>query len=164
MKDKAGFLKLIIAYKSVIGAVELAVALGILRLGGESPGTAFTRAAVALNLDIDGPAVSYALKQANGLGQRTFYGLTLMILAFGVFNMVEAWGLHRRMRWAEWLTVIATGLLIPYEIYLLMEDASALKAAVLVINAAIVYYLARHKELFKRRKDVAVARGGMGAQ
>jgi uncharacterized membrane protein (DUF2068 family) len=62
------------------------------------------------------------------------------VLYAAVFT-VEAWGLHRRKRWAEWLTVVVTASLIPFEIYELVENPSIAKIGALVINIAVVIYL-----------------------
>jgi uncharacterized membrane protein (DUF2068 family) len=71
-------------------------------------------------------------------------------LAVAAVMIVEAWGLHRRRVWAEWLTVGVTSSLIPIEIYELAIGASLGKAATLVANVAIVIYLASHRGLFVR--------------
>ena len=55
--------------------------------------------------------------------------------------MTEGTGLALRKRWAEYLTIIATGLLIPLEIYELWKTASVLKGALLIGNVAIVLFL-----------------------
>jgi hypothetical protein len=49
--------------------------------------------------------------------------------ADGLLEIVEGVGLWLRKRWAEWLTVIATSLLVPFEIYELIHRPSPLKAA-----------------------------------
>jgi uncharacterized membrane protein (DUF2068 family) len=67
--------------------------------------------------------------------------------------LVESYGLHKRQLWAEWMTVVGTGLMIPYELYEIFKHVTTLKVVVLVINSLIVYYLARHKELFHSRKE-----------
>jgi hypothetical protein len=51
--------------------------------------------------------------------------------------------------WAEYLTVIATSLLIPLELYELVHHPAALKAGGLVANLAIVAYLVH---VLRRRK------------
>lgn len=53
----------------------------------------------------------------------------------------EGVGLLLEKRWAEYLTVIATALLIPLEIYELAKHASIGKIIVLLINVAMVVYL-----------------------
>src|SRR5205823_7078273 len=64
-------------------------------------------------------------------------------LVFAAFIAVEGWGLHKRRVWAEWLTIVATSLLIPVEIYELYEKKSVGKLVALVLNVAVVMYLAR---------------------
>jgi uncharacterized membrane protein (DUF2068 family) len=64
-------------------------------------------------------------------------------LVYGLIESVEGVGLFFRKRWAEWLTVVATSLLIPLEIYELAKKPSPLKAAGLFVNVLIVLYLLR---------------------
>ena len=45
--------------------------------------------------------------------------------------------------WAEYLTVIATSLLIPFEVYELAHRPSVWKAAGITVNVLIVAYLIR---------------------
>jgi uncharacterized membrane protein (DUF2068 family) len=51
-------------------------------------------------------------------------------------------GLWLDQLWAEYLTVIATSLLLPLELYELVSKPSLLKACGIVVNIAIVAYLA----------------------
>jgi uncharacterized membrane protein (DUF2068 family) len=60
-----------------------------------------------------------------------------------VLELVEGVGLFYRRRWAEWLTVVATSLLIPLELYELVRSPSLLKAGGIAVNVAIVIYLFR---------------------
>ena len=64
-------------------------------------------------------------------------------IAYGLLEVTEGVGLWMRKRWAEWLTVIATSLLVPFEIYELIQRPSLLKAAGLAVNILIVLYLLR---------------------
>lgn len=65
----------------------------------------------------------------------------LFALGYGVLELVEGTGLWLDRLWAEYLTVIATSLLLPLEIYELVRKPSALKAGGIVVNVAIVVYL-----------------------
>jgi uncharacterized membrane protein (DUF2068 family) len=58
----------------------------------------------------------------------------------GVF-LTEGTGLLLRKHWAEYFTIISTGLFIPLEIYELARHFTVLKLAVTVINVLIVWYL-----------------------
>jgi uncharacterized membrane protein (DUF2068 family) len=64
-------------------------------------------------------------------------------LGYGVLELVEGVGLWLDRLWAEYLTVIATSLLVPLEIYELVRKPSLLKAGGIVVNVLIVLYLAR---------------------
>ncbi len=65
-------------------------------------------------------------------------------------------GLWYGRRWAEYLTFVATTVLLPLEVYELTTRITALKVTALVVNVAIVVYLLLAKRLFGLR-------GGEGA-
>ena len=65
----------------------------------------------------------------------------VVALAYGVLEGVEAYGLWRRRRWGEWLTVLATSLLLIPEVWELTKSASLLKVGALLLNLAVVAYL-----------------------
>ncbi|MES2525301.1 MAG: DUF2127 domain-containing protein [Gemmatimonadota bacterium] len=67
------------------------------------------------------------------------FGMLLYALLFAV----ECVGLWRRKIWAEWLTVVATGLLIPLEVWEVVSRISPLRVLALVLNVAVVWYLVR---------------------
>ena len=67
--------------------------------------------------------------------------LALGALGYGVLELVEGTGLWLDQLWAEYLTVIATSLLIPVEVYELVHRPSVWKAGGLIVNIAIVAYL-----------------------
>ena len=58
----------------------------------------------------------------------------------GLF-LTEGMGLLLRKHWAEYFTIITTGLFIPLEIYELAKHFTVVKLAVTVINVLIVWYL-----------------------
>jgi uncharacterized membrane protein (DUF2068 family) len=62
-------------------------------------------------------------------------------LAYGALEGVEAYGLWTRRRWGEWLTVVATSLLLVPEVWELTKSATLLKVGALLVNLAVVAYL-----------------------
>jgi uncharacterized membrane protein (DUF2068 family) len=77
--------------------------------------------------------------------------LGLVLAGYAVLEGFEMVGLWLAKRWAEYLTFIATTLLVPYEIYELTKSISTFKAITFVINVAIVVYLLLAKRLFGLR-------------
>jgi uncharacterized membrane protein (DUF2068 family) len=73
------------------------------------------------------------------------------LIVYGVLEGVEAVGLWFARRWAEYLTFLATTILLPLEIYELAHKATVLKVIGFLINLAIVIFLLWDKRLFGLR-------------
>jgi uncharacterized membrane protein (DUF2068 family) len=67
--------------------------------------------------------------------------LAVAALLYSTARFVEAYGLWRMRRWAEWFAILSGGVYLPLELYELIHHATLVKAVVLVINAGIVAYL-----------------------
>ncbi|WP_158883017.1 DUF2127 domain-containing protein [Rhodanobacter sp. L36] len=76
-------------------------------------------------------------------GPSKFVAIGLVTLGYAVLFAIEGIGLWMGKHWAEWFTVIATGSLIPLEIYELLHRFGWIKLAVLVGNVVIIVYLVR---------------------
>jgi uncharacterized membrane protein (DUF2068 family) len=77
------------------------------------------------------------------MGPSKFVAIGIVALAYAVIFGIEGIGLWLGKRWAEWFTVIATGSLIPLELYETLYHFGWLKLATLVGNVAIIIYLIR---------------------
>jgi uncharacterized membrane protein (DUF2068 family) len=69
-------------------------------------------------------------------------------LSFGTFFYAglfatEGIGLLLHKRWAEYFTIVTTGALMPLEIFELHRRFTITRLVVLIVNALIVWYLAR---------------------
>lgn len=65
---------------------------------------------------------------------------TLAALAAGyaLVRFIEAYGLWRERRWAEWFAAVSGGIYIPFEIYELFRGAAWLSLGALVVNLLVV--------------------------
>jgi uncharacterized membrane protein (DUF2068 family) len=77
------------------------------------------------------------------LGRGKFEAVGLVALGYAVLFGIEGVGLWLGKHWAEWFTVIATGSLIPLELYETLYHFGWIKLATLVGNVAIIVYLVR---------------------
>ena len=75
----------------------------------------------------------------------------IALLAYGALEGLEAVGLWLMKRWAEYLTFIATTVLLPLEVYEIVNRGSALKVIGFIVNLAVVIYLLFAKRLFGLR-------------
>ena len=82
----------------------------------------------------------------------------LTAVAFGCFVyggvfLVEAIGLWKRKRWAEYLTTIMTASLLPFEVVALAHRVTFERGLALALNVAIVAYLVFHLWRSHRRRN-----------
>lgn len=60
---------------------------------------------------------------------------------YATVRFVEAYGLWRGRRWAEWLAALSAGVYVPVELYELAHGATWIKFGALVVNLAVVGYM-----------------------
>lgn len=81
----------------------------------------------------------------------------VIALAYGVLEGAESYGLARRRVWGEWLTLVATSVLIVPEAWELARKVTVFKVAALIVNLLVVAYL------YWRLRRRASARSGQPA-
>ena len=145
------FIKVIIIERIGKALVLIALGVGLLVAGREGWLTQWAASAQQqLNLDAD-----------ETIFEQLFFRLLVMIgnfphmtllaigaFAYAVLEGTEGIGLAMRRRWAEYLTVIATGVLIPFEAYEVVHKVTLFRVGALLLNVAVVGYLAYRKRLF----------------
>ncbi|HEY4055326.1 MAG TPA: DUF2127 domain-containing protein [Kofleriaceae bacterium] len=141
-------LRVIIVWKAIKGCLLVAFAVAALILRNGDVHTAATHFVEWLGLDPAGPRIDQLLDRLETLTPHRITTIGIGAFVVAAIMFLEAWGLHRRRVWAEWLTVIVTSSFIPLELYHLVENPSLGKVATLIANIAIVVYLLRHRWLF----------------
>jgi len=145
------FIKVIIVERIIKAVILIAVAIGLLVAGRTGLLTSWADYAQdQLNLAVGRSFIVQLLfKLVVYIG--AFSHTTLLAIATIVYALLEGTegvGLAMRRRWAEYLTVIATGILIPYEAYEVIHRVTLFKVGALLLNVAVVGYLAYRKRLF----------------
>ena len=132
----------------IIGAMKLAMPLllglagfGIFRFLDRDLGEALEHFASRLHLDPENRLVHEVVYRAAGIDRAHLKALGAGTFFYALLEGLEGVGLLLRRRWAEYLTVIATGLLLPLEVYEIARRPNALRVAVLLANLAILAYL-----------------------
>lgn len=72
-------------------------------------------------------------------GENVVFGV--IALGYGALEGAESYGLARRRVWGEWLTLVATSILIVPEVWELARKVTPLKIAALIVNVLVVAYL-----------------------
>lgn len=152
MEKHTAFLRFIILEKLLLGIVFAVISLKAINLIDDNNMELFTNHLLVLfNVDIQKAYIQELVDWMINAKDETILGFSALMFLLSVLNLVESYGLMKRRRWAEWLTVIATSLFIPLEIYEVIEKQTLLRVGALIVNVAIVYYLAKHKELFYKK-------------
>ena len=136
-------LRMVAAVEATKGLLVLAVGAGLLSLVHRDVQATAEHVVSALHMNPASRTPRVFLELAEKLTSTRLQLLALGAAAYAALHLVEAYGLWLGRRWAEWLTVVAGGFYIPFEVYELWIRASWLKAALLALNVAIVIYLVR---------------------
>jgi uncharacterized membrane protein (DUF2068 family) len=152
-EPRFGMLRAIALYKLVKVILLLATAYEVVRLQNSSIISQIYNWMATLPSGLERDVVRNALTKFAGLTHaelRFWRGVTLV---YATIFSIEGIGLWMRQAWAEWLTIIVTGSLIPLEIYEFLRGPNYGKTALIVVNAAIVWYLivrVRHERKERR--------------
>lgn len=138
-----GTLRLIGAFKLLKGALLTVAALKILRLVHEDLELAGYELATRLHLDPEGRLVEPVLRKLLDINPRSLKHFSVGALAYAGLLWTEGIGLILRQHWAEYLTIIATACLVPFELYELGRRVTLTRIVALVVNVVIVAYLVK---------------------
>lgn len=142
-------LKVIIVWKLIKGSLLLLLAVGAFALIHKDVHGLAEQLVEALHLDPTSKRIGPLLEKIGNFATPAHKAeVGVGAIVFAAFIFVEAWGLWNRRIWAEVLTIVATSLLIPVEVYEIARHPSLGKVITLAVNALIVFYLARHHYLF----------------
>lgn len=123
------------------GLIVLAAGFGLLSLLHRD--VAHIALALVTRLHID-PSQHYAgvfLEVAEHMTDKRLWAGAALALAYSLIRLAEGYGLWFEHRWGAWLGALSGALYVPIEVYELWHKPSAVKAATLTINVAVVSYL-----------------------
>jgi uncharacterized membrane protein (DUF2068 family) len=134
-------LKVIGAMKLFSGATAVAVGLGVFHFLGHDPGPKAERIIIHLGLDPNNHIIHSAISWITGIDRAHLRALEVGTFFYAALHTVEGIGLILGYHWAEYLVIVATGSLIPFEIYEITRKLSLVRVAIFVVNIAILIYL-----------------------
>ncbi|THJ25429.1 MAG: DUF2127 domain-containing protein [Nitrospira sp. CG24E] len=134
-------LAVIALFKVVKGLLLLLLGLGLLKLMHAEIATLFSLLIEALHLNADSRFIHTLVLKVDALQSNSVLLAGLVSLGYAGILLIEGVGLWLELTWASYLTVVSTGLLLPFEIYEVVEQVSLLRIGVLLLNLAIVAYL-----------------------
>jgi len=135
------------------GVLLLLLGLGLLKLVHAEIATLFSLLIEALHLNADSRLIHGLVLKVDALQPHSVLMAGLISLGYAGLMVVEGVGLWLEFSWAAYLTVVSTSLLIPVEVYEIVDHVSFVRVGALVLNLGIVGYLIsqlKHHHLRKR--------------
>jgi len=131
----------IAVFKLFKGVTLIALGLGAFRLLNPETVHRLTNWLLHFSLTTGQRFIDKAIDLLSKLTRGHAAALGLGAILYGSLFTVEGIGLWKGKRWAEYLTVTATSMLIPFEIYELTRRLTIVRFTALVVNVAAVIYL-----------------------
>jgi uncharacterized membrane protein (DUF2068 family) len=128
-------------FKMAKGLLLLSAGFGLLELLHADIATLFAQLLEALHVNADSRAIHALILRVDELQPHTVLLAGLTGLSYGVMLLVEGIGLWWERSWAAYLTVASTSLLLPVELYELVERITLFRLTLLLVNVLIVWYL-----------------------
>ncbi len=141
-KERHWTIHLLAGIKLVKGILLLIVAVKLLTLLNRDVGEWVADFVARHRIDPENRIVHGLIEKVSGIGNGKLIAFSVGSFLYSALQVTEGVGLWLEKRWAEMLTVIATSLLIPVEIYEIFERFTLLRIGALVVNLFIVWYLA----------------------
>ena len=119
----------------------LIVGFGLLRLLHRDVASVTEHWIEVLRVDPDNRFIHRALVRIFNVTPKQLKELSAGTFLYAGIFLTEGLGLLARKHWAEYMTLISTGLFIPLEVYEIVHRFTAVKLGVTALNIAIVWYL-----------------------
>ena len=149
------------AYKLLKAAMALVGGLLVLRIEHRNLPVQVLRWMHYLHIDPHSPIGTYILHHTLEIKPSQFTWAATSLFVYTAITAVEGLGLVFRRAWAEWLTVVTTSALIPYEAWRAWHRPDWVHALIIVLNVLVVIYL-----VWRIRRDQRArahrAAGGQG--
>ena len=135
-------LVLIGAFKLVEAVFFFLVGVGAFHYVHRDLADAAVQLATKLRIDPDGRLVSWVLDHIDVITAHRLKQIGIATFFYAGLRIAEGVGLVMERLWAEYLTVGATTIFLPWELYEIVRRPDTIRVGLLVVNLAVLAYLA----------------------
>src|SRR4029077_12733153 len=136
-------LRTIAMFEVTKAAIVLLLGCGLFHLMHNNLDDVAERVVQVLHVTPEGTLSNLFLELASHASDRNLWVLALSTLAYASVRSTEAYGLWREREWAQWFSLLSTGLYLPPELYWILRNPNWLKCAVLVTNIVMFLFMLR---------------------
>jgi len=134
-------LVLIGIFKLLKALLLIVVGIGAIKFLHKDVATTVTHWIQVLRVDPENRYLHGILEKIFRVTPRQLKELSVGTFFYAALFATEGVGLLLRKRWAEYFTIVTTGLFIPLEIYELARHFTVTRLVVGIVNVLIVWYL-----------------------
>ena len=142
-------LRAVASFELPTGVVVLLAGFGVLSLVHRDVWGAADSLLELLHIN---PGRHYAqvfLQWADNVTDARLLTIAALAAVYSTMRFIEAYGLWRARAWAEWFALISGAVYVPFEMYDLIHKPAIIRAVILLVNLAIVAYMA-YLRLFEK--------------
>jgi uncharacterized membrane protein (DUF2068 family) len=154
-KERDWTIHIIAILKFLKGLILLIVGIKLLTLINRDVGEWAMDFVNRHGIDAENRFVHGILEKLAGVNRNQMMMMSGGAFVYSSLQLTEGIGLWMEKRWAEYLTVVATSLFVPLEIYEIFEKFTWVRVVILILNLAIVWYLAtRLRDEKKENREI----------
>lgn len=135
-------MRTVAVFEAAKGALVLLAGFGVLSLIHHDVQAAADRFVRLSHLNPAGKYPRIFLDAVTRLDDARLWWLAALALGYAVGRAIEAYGLWRGRRWAEWFALAAGASYLPIEAYELRYGLTWFKAGIIATNLVVVAYMA----------------------
>lgn len=129
------------AFKLLESVFFFLVGVGVLHLIGKDLEDEALKLAGRLRVDPDGRLLSWVLDHIDDITSHRLKQIGIATFFYAGLRILEGVGLVMEKLWAEYLTVGATTVFLPWEVYEIVRRPDWIRTGVLVVNLVVLAYL-----------------------
>lgn len=134
-------LRIIAVFKLAKALLLVAVGIGAIKLMHKDLSDLANQWIAELRIDPDNRLIHGLLAKLGLMNDHKLQELSIGSFFYAALLLTEGIGLWLKKRWAEYFTIIATCSFIPLELYEIAKRVTVTRIVILLINAAIIWYL-----------------------
>ena len=147
------------AFKLIESIFFLLVGVGVIHFIHRDLGDEATRLAERLRFDLDGRLMTWVMDHLDSITAHRMKQISALTFFYAGLRIAEGVGLVMEKLWAEYLTVWATTIFLPWEVYEIVRHLDWIRVSLLVINLSVLAYLIlamrRNRRVLELAKNVS---------
>jgi len=124
------------------GLLGLLIAVGVLALVHKDVWDIADSVLQFLHINEDRHFAQAFLDLADRVTDGELWAIASLLFAYSTLRFIEAYGLWKTRVWAEWLAILSGLVYLPFEIHGLIRKSTLFRWSVVLVNLALVTYVA----------------------